>query len=257
MELKKVYHLLYCASSQEVAALLATQGHGDLVVLTEYQSAGRGQQKRLWESEMGKNLLFTCLIQAPNPLLDQEKLPSFVLNMAAALALYDVAKAYLPTSLAKHLKVKWPNDLCFSHPSGKSWHKLGGLLLEMCSSPKAISYLLVGVGLNVNQHHFMHPATTSLALLSGRALPREELLALWQARFVVRAQRGLQSVLASYNKRLLGQGSLQRFSRPTKKNKAFYATLLGVTEQGKLSVKTTQNTILSYHHPAISQCNQR
>src|SRR3712207_9525280 len=61
---------------------LRTEGHNykaDIVVATaDYQSAGRGQGTNTWESEAGKNLLFSVLIHPDRVPIGRQ----FLLSMA-------------------------------------------------------------------------------------------------------------------------------------------------------------------------------
>jgi BirA family biotin operon repressor/biotin-[acetyl-CoA-carboxylase] ligase len=71
--------------------------------------------------------------------------------------------------------VKWPNDVLIR---GK---KVAGMLAEMQSDQDLVRFLVVGVGINVNQKpedmqgEFRYPAT-SIAIERGEPTPRQELL---------------------------------------------------------------------------------
>ena len=55
------------------------------VVWTGFQTAGRGQAGNGWESEQGKNLLFSLLLQQPPVPVEKQ----FLISMLAAVALWD------------------------------------------------------------------------------------------------------------------------------------------------------------------------
>jgi len=70
-------------------------------------------------------------------------------------------------------ELKWPNDLMLN---GK---KIGGILTEMHAEPGAVRFVIVGVGINVNQEKFpaeLAPIATSLRKESGKMNYRLELL---------------------------------------------------------------------------------
>ena len=70
--------------------------------------------------------------------------------------------------------LKWPNDLLLD---GK---KFCGILTEMNAEPTRVRYLVVGIGINVNQAKFpveLQPIATSLRLVSGTEWSRVELCA--------------------------------------------------------------------------------
>jgi BirA family transcriptional regulator, biotin operon repressor / biotin---[acetyl-CoA-carboxylase] ligase len=82
------------------------------------------------------------------------------------------------TAIAAHTRLvpelKWPNDLMLN---GK---KLGGILTEMHAEPNLVRFVIVGIGINVNQEKFpaeLSATATSIRKESGRMSYRLELLA--------------------------------------------------------------------------------
>ena len=73
-----------------------------VVAVAEYQTAGRGQAGNSWESERGKNLLFSILTCPQNIAVTDQ----YVLSMAGALALKAALDQY-----TDHITLKWPNDI--------------------------------------------------------------------------------------------------------------------------------------------------
>jgi BirA family transcriptional regulator, biotin operon repressor / biotin---[acetyl-CoA-carboxylase] ligase len=163
-------------STQEEAKLLAARGFppGSLVAAEE-QSAGRGRfPDRKWESQPGKNLLFT-LILAPEAAL----LPGLPLRVG--LALCEAIQGYasmIGARFASEPRIKWPNDLLIGDK------KAGGILCE--AGPGGV---FAGLGLNCNQIDFPEAqgrAPTSLERELGREVSRFAILErfleiLWRA----------------------------------------------------------------------------
>ncbi len=142
----------------------------DLVVWADYQTAGRGCGTNRWESERGKNLLFSMLIRPQRV----SAAGQFRISMAISLAIVRTL-APLVESLeggTDGLSIKWPNDIY--------WHdaKLGGILIENHVAGAHIRQSIIGVGLNVNQTVFLSdaPNPVSLRQLSGAVHDRESLL---------------------------------------------------------------------------------
>lgn len=151
-------------STNIAAKRMAQNGcvHGQLVV-SEHQNQGRGRRGKTWSDEAGQSV---CMSLVLRPAISAELAPRYPL--AAALALYE-ALAIMGISA----KIKWPNDLLHC---GK---KLSGILLEAGISEKGL-FLVVGVGINVNQTSFdvdIRDTATSLRLITGRELERESVLA--------------------------------------------------------------------------------
>ena len=130
-------------------------GEEDVAVVTDYQSAGCGQKGNVWESEAGKNLLFSILIHPQNVPAHRQ----FVLSELIALAVSDVLGKY-----TEGICVKWPNDIY--------WHdrKICGILIENRLQGKGIRDSILGVGVNVNQDVFRSdaPNPVSLKMITGR-----------------------------------------------------------------------------------------
>lgn len=108
---------------------------GPLWITAARQTAGRGRRGRSWETGAG-NLAATHLFTTDRPPAEAAQI-SFV----AALAVADLASAYVPASL---VSLKWPNDPLIG---GK---KTSGILVE---SGPAAQGLWVAVGIGVNLAH--------------------------------------------------------------------------------------------------------
>ncbi|WP_245327426.1 biotin--[acetyl-CoA-carboxylase] ligase [Hymenobacter fodinae] len=148
-----------CASTNTEAQQLVVQNRATdgCCVITDKQTAGRGQRGNQWEAAPGENLTMSVVWQpAFLPAADQ-----FQLSQAVALAIHDWATALLGPDSG--LRVKWPNDMYYGS------QKLGGILIENTLQGPKIQYSIVGIGLNINQREFGVSTATSLALLTGRA----------------------------------------------------------------------------------------
>jgi len=143
-------------------------GHADepegVVVLGEEQTAGRGRAGRGWHSERATGIYVTLLLR---PKLAPVQAP--LLTMMAGLS----AHAAIQAQTGLTVDLKWPNDLLIG---GK---KVGGILTEMHAEPGQVRFVIVGIGLNVNQDKFpaeLAARATSLRAASGRPQSRLELL---------------------------------------------------------------------------------
>jgi len=162
---KRIFHFFKTDSTNRVAMELGYAGEPEgTVVMAEEQSAGRGRSGRTWHSERGTGLYFTVLLR---PRLSPAQAP--LLTMLAGISAHTAITAQ--TGLAPELK--WPNDLMLN---GK---KLGGILTEMHAEPNAVRFVIVGVGINVNQERFpteLAGVATSIRKETGRISYRLELL---------------------------------------------------------------------------------
>jgi BirA family biotin operon repressor/biotin-[acetyl-CoA-carboxylase] ligase len=162
---KRVYHFFRTDSTNRVAMELGYAGEPEgAVVLAEEQTAGRGRSGRSWHSERGAGLYVTLSLR---PRLAPAQAP--LLTMMAGLSAHTAILAQ--TGL--NAELKWPNDLLLN---GK---KLGGILTEMHAEPSTVRFVIVGIGINVNQEKFpaeLSGIATSLRREAGRTFSRVELL---------------------------------------------------------------------------------
>ena len=152
--------------------LLGLNTGGELCAVAEYQSAGKGMGTNTWESEAGKNLLFSILIHPTwLPIAEQ-----YLMSMAEALALYYALRDVLQPSLASgdmaKLTIKWPNDIYWED------RKLSGTRIDVNLQGGVLQDMVIGTGINVNQDRFngTAPNPVSLRQVTGMDYSRNELL---------------------------------------------------------------------------------
>jgi BirA family biotin operon repressor/biotin-[acetyl-CoA-carboxylase] ligase len=162
---KRVFHFFRTDSTNRVALELGQAGEAEgAVVVAEEQTAGRGRAGRTWVSERGTGIYVTLLLR---PKLAPVQAP--LLTMMAGIS----ARAAVQAVTGLGVDLKWPNDLMIG---GK---KVGGILTEMHAEPALVKFVIVGIGLNVNQEKFageLGGVATSLRAESGRVQSRLEIL---------------------------------------------------------------------------------
>ncbi len=155
-------------STNDVALNLARQGFREgTVVGAEEQTKGRGRGDRGWFSPRGTGLWFSLILRPslPPPYLGR-------IGLWTSLAVLEGVRA--TTGIDADLS--WPNDILVRG------RKLAGILAESSGAAGAVEYVVVGVGLNVNQDTADFPArlqtvATSLKEEVGKELDRAPLLA--------------------------------------------------------------------------------
>ena len=129
-----------------------------------YQTAGRGQTGNGWESEEGKNLLCSVLVESQKI---KDKRP-FFLNVAVSVAVCLLVKTVFERSglcsLSEAVSIKWPNDIYWQN------RKVAGILIENAIIGNEVKYSIAGIGLNVNQTEWTSdaPNPVSLKQITGR-----------------------------------------------------------------------------------------
>lgn len=198
------------------------EGEEMTVVTTDYQSAGRGCGSNQWESEAGKNLMFSILLHPQVSAKDQ-----FILSMANALALKDVLDSY-----TDGIRIKWPNDIYWNDK------KIGGTLIETSLQGKEIKDCIIGTGINVNQQVFVSDASNPVSLLqiTGKETDRQEMLEQIVARWLYyynKVEKGdLHSIRSDYRSALYRRGEIHDYRFPDGSMERM--TLVDVTDDGHL-----------------------
>jgi BirA family biotin operon repressor/biotin-[acetyl-CoA-carboxylase] ligase len=162
---KRVHHFFKIDSTNRVAMDLGHAGEPEgTVVIAEEQTAGRGRAGHSWHSERATGIYVTVLLR---PRISPVQ--ASLLTMMAGLSAFSAIRAQ--SDLEPDLK--WPNDILVG---GK---KLGGILTEMHAEPNQIRFVIVGIGINVNQEKFpadLGAIATSLRAETGRPQSRLELV---------------------------------------------------------------------------------
>ncbi|MBI3026836.1 biotin--[acetyl-CoA-carboxylase] ligase [Candidatus Woesearchaeota archaeon] len=146
-------------STQDKAKEFSKKASSSIVVIADTQTEGRGRFKRKWHSAKGGIWMSILLIPS-----NIEKLQ--YLTFIAAIS---VVRSIKKTTKLK-TNIKWPNDV---HYKGK---KLCGILTEGIFGRE--NYVVVGIGLNVNQTEFsddVKDTATSLKIVKKRTINIEKI----------------------------------------------------------------------------------
>ncbi len=143
------------ASSNEEAKDLARQGAEDgTLVWVREQQAGKGRAGRSWDSPRG-NLYLSLVLRPECPLAEAS-----CLGFVAALAVGEAIGSVAPPM---DLLYKWPNDVLINE------RKVAGILLESETAGDALSWLVLGVGINLA--HFPKDASFPATSLQFEGAP--------------------------------------------------------------------------------------
>jgi BirA family biotin operon repressor/biotin-[acetyl-CoA-carboxylase] ligase len=136
--------------STQTALTKKNSVHGEVLV-TEFQSAGRGRLDRTFEANKSKSLLFSFFVKPTRPREDWGWIP-----LLAGISLERVFNREL-----KVFSTKWPNDLLAINSAHDG--KVAGILVEAKEDG-----VVVGMGINVSMGTDELPvATASSLMLAG------------------------------------------------------------------------------------------
>lgn len=236
-----LHHFYKIGSTNTAAMAAAAEGAPEgAVFLAEEQTAGRGRGAHSWQSARSTGIYCSVVLRPALPPSDV-----LVLSLAAGLA---VKAAIEQVNARARVDLKWPNDLLIA---GK---KVCGILTEMNAEATRVRYVVVGIGVNVNQANFpreIEGLATSLRLATGSEWSRVELTTTLlksldrEYRLLVELKDARQSILRRFTENSSwARGKQVRIEENGGK---LEGTTEGLDDRGFLQVRTTQGlqTILS------------
>jgi BirA family transcriptional regulator, biotin operon repressor / biotin---[acetyl-CoA-carboxylase] ligase len=160
--------------------------------------------------------------------------------MMAGLSAY----AAIQAQTGLQLDLKWPNDLVLNG------NKLGGILTEMYADTSLVRFVIVGIGINVNQEKFpaeLAGIATSLRAETGKNLSRLELLARLLREFETDYNRFLREGAKSVTDRFTKASSyaVGKKVRVTNGSDTFTGVTAGLAPEGLLQVEREDGRIVT------------
>jgi BirA family biotin operon repressor/biotin-[acetyl-CoA-carboxylase] ligase len=230
MELFRIYSKLD-STNQEAARLLKkeTNLHGVALLALE-QSAGRGQQGRVWHSEPGNHMALSIILQPDH--MPVSLLPE--ISMKTCLAIIRV----LRKMDLKNIRIKWPNDI---YAGDK---KLAGILIENALTGGFVQHCIIGIGLNVNEKNFPSSLSTVISLhqMTGKKYQLIDLAKDIQAE-VMDLIESQYDWKAEYDQLIYKMGERIAFAIG---EKIFHANIMGVDERGRLLLESDDGNQKAY-----------
>jgi len=129
---------------------------------TPFQTHGKGQHGRVWESEKGQNLLCSYVLELKSLNPAKNWGPEDQKGLSAAVAIG--AKAFFGANAGDETLIKLPNDIYWRD------RKAGGILIENSLRGTEWTWAVIGIGFNINQTSFSPdaPNPVSLRQITGR-----------------------------------------------------------------------------------------
>ena len=221
----QVHYLPTCHSTNEIMTnLLASGVEEGYIVITDFQSAGKGQPGKSWETQPYKNLTFSLLLKPSFLKLENQ----FRLTQVISLSVAGVVQNYL----SEIVHVKWPNDIYVKEG------KIAGILIQNSVKNRVFESCIVGIGLNVNQDVFETPEATSLKGITGKSYDINAILAQLieeiSERYSLLREGNFSLLNDEYQELLYAKNQLKVFES----DKRFYGEIIGTDQVGRLLVQT-------------------
>ncbi len=144
---------------------LIDKGKESGIILTSNQYNGKGKRNNNWLSSIHGGIAFSLFLN--------RELPSNQLGVLPVLAGLSIQEALLNHAVT--VSLKWPNDILLKNK------KIGGILCESNTRGKVSKYIIIGIGMNVNDNqkslnkNNLHNAT-SLKIVHNKEYGREKII---------------------------------------------------------------------------------
>ncbi len=219
-------------------------GSGMMVVVADYQTAGRGQGSHSWESAQGQNLLFSVMV---HPVWLKPSC-QFLLSEVWALALRDVLS--VNADGIGTFSVKWPNDIYWED------RKISGTLIETRLSAGVLKDVVIGTGINVNQEEFFSdaPNPVSLFQILGKRCPvsldamLDQILRKFSEYYCQLEAGDSPTIERHYHQSLYRRDGYYWYEDA---NGRFEAEVVGVAPSGVLTLRDRQDNVRHYEQREV------
>lgn len=161
----KIYYYDKLESTNDKAKELADKLEEGNIILAKEQTKGKGRLGKRWYSTKGKSISMSMILRPKIKAKDIEKI-TLITSVAINMALKDIGI---------ESQIKWPNDIVIGNK------KVCGILTEINVNFSKINYVIVGIGINVNQNpedipkEILHKST-SLKIIGNKNIDKKIVL---------------------------------------------------------------------------------
>lgn len=225
----KIIHKETVPSTQLIAHEAARNNapHGTIVIADE-QKEGRGRMNRHWHSAKDQGLWFSIILR---PEIQPHLAPQLTLLTGTVLA--DALRMHTQTEPM----IKWPNDILINEK------KCAGILTEMQAEQDQIQYVIIGIGLNVNQkeqelNNTIEKQATSLQVETGKYWSMKALFQMiitsFEKAYESYMENGFQEVKRKWENYGFKLGQTIQIKTRDKSREALFQ---GITDDGALLIE--------------------
>jgi len=196
--------------------------HGN-AYLAHYQTEGRGQRGKKWDSLPGQNLTMSVILKPSSDFIDKP----FLFNAFIAVEI----ASFVEDFIQEKVMIKWPNDIYIRD------RKAGGILIENKIRGENWNWSVTGIGLNINQFEFMSTPNEPISLIeiTKQKIRIEEFARALHGKllksYASNSNTNGEKILQDYNNRLFKAGMTVQLK---KNNVVFETTIKEVNSAGQL-----------------------
>jgi BirA family transcriptional regulator, biotin operon repressor / biotin---[acetyl-CoA-carboxylase] ligase len=206
------------------------------IISTDFQTDGKGQVGNTWESEAGKNLLFSMVLYPVHIEIEKQ----FIISQIVSLAIKNTLELY-----TSDICIKWPNDIYWKDK------KIAGILIENSLQKGKIQFCIIGIGLNVNQTEFKSdaPNPISLSQINAREYDREKiLLQISSSILELYANGDFTNIQTNYFDSLYRNKGWHSFRA---ENEIFEARIAAIKADGMLELKLRDESVRGFYFKEV------
>ena len=228
---RKIVPLERVDSTNNYLRHLANSGapHGSAVIAKE-QTQGKGRRGKKWLSAENEGLWMSVLLMPKVEPKDASKI-----TLIAGLSVCQALK-----ELSFDASIKWPNDIIIDNK------KVCGILTEMNAKAEKVEFVIVGIGVNVNNESFseeLKDIAISLKMANKigekRSTVAYKILNNFEKNYLIFEEKGFLGLKQKYEENCI---TLNKEVEVISKN-SFYGQAIGIDEDGELVVKKPDGTI--------------
>lgn len=239
---EKIHYIEETTSTNDEAKKMAETGEADgTIIISEYQTSGRGRMLRNWETRAYESIALSIIVR---PDISVSEVPT--ITPVLALSIVEGLKELDNIDVS----IKWPNDIFLGG------RKLGGILTEVSTSADRSGFIVIGMGLNIEQDSFgdeLDLIATSIKKATGKTFSREMIISNILNRFECNLDKFLKHGLSCFS------GKLKEYSCIIGKDIIVISGLemvegfaLDIDESGNLLLRTEDGRIKKIIYGEVS-----
>jgi len=239
---KKIHYFDYLASTMDTAMQLGMDGASSgTLVLAESQIKGRGRLGRGWLSPKYKGIYLSLILR---PKILPAACP--VLTLMSAVSICEAVKEILNLDL----QIKWPNDLLIDQK------KVAGILTEMNAETDKVNFVVIGIGLNVNNDKkSLIAGATSLKEQQGAEINRvillQEILRRLENNYLLLEDQGAGEIIHKWRNFTLTLGTRVKVDY---QNKHIEGQAMDIDVDGALLIRKDSGLIQKISSGDVTAC---
>lgn len=225
---KNIYFFDEITSTNEYAKTIANNVEEGTIVVAKKQTKGKGRLDRKWISSKNEGIYFSLILK---PEIEVFKIMQ--ITLIAGISLCETIKQMANIDA----KIKWPNDILINNK------KVCGILTELNAQIDNIFYIILGIGINVNNEKFdqdLKQKATSLYLETNKNIEKQKILACFlknfeQKYFIYKKEKSFDPFLKQYKDLCV---NLNKKAKILHKGKEIIGEVIDISHLGEIVFKT-------------------